>query len=179
MLEVGNRHRIGRTTFEPFGRVDFVSNFPTLHQRVDSVLPEAVIHESDRERAAGPQRFENDRRWIREFVHGARADDTIKMLLWKCAHERCHVALVSGKSAADTCTDFAEIEINTDGRDVLCLYKVIEQRTAAAAEIEHSRIRLHPITDDLHINGSLFNLAGHGNFVEIIERKPLMNADDR
>src|SRR5262245_28008127 len=58
MLEVRDRNWIRRTTFEPLGGVDLVPNLSPLQQRVDPVFPEAVIHESNRERASDPQGLE-------------------------------------------------------------------------------------------------------------------------
>jgi hypothetical protein len=42
------------------------------------------------------------------------------------------------------------------------LDEVIEEFAAAAAEIEDARVRLDPVSDDLHVHGAFFDGLVHG-----------------
>jgi len=52
MFEVGDDDGLSHAAFEPLGRVNRVPQFSTTREHGDTVFPEIVVHEANRERAA-------------------------------------------------------------------------------------------------------------------------------
>ena len=80
----------------------------------------------------------------------------------KRRHAGDHVALISGDAALDAGGDFFEVEVHAESGDVFCLDQIIKKFATAAAQVEDARVRLDPVSDDLHVHGAFFDGLGHG-----------------
>ena len=79
ILEVGDGHGIGRSAFGPGGGVDGVAGFTAAHEQIEAVFPEAVIDETDGDRAGDAESFSDDRGGRVEFLDRARTDDAVEV----------------------------------------------------------------------------------------------------
>ena len=79
VLKVRDRERVRGPALVPCGRVDGVPHLPSAQERIDAVLPEAVVHEAHRDGAPHPERLQDDARRVVELVHRPRADDAVEM----------------------------------------------------------------------------------------------------
>ena len=69
--------------------------------------------------------------------------------------------MIRRQTAAHAGADFVEVEVDADARHALRLHQIIQQDAAAATEVEDAGVGIDPGTDTLHVDRSLFDLAGH------------------
>jgi len=118
VFEIGDRQRVGGTTFAPAGGVNGVARFAATKEGVAPIFPVAVIGEADGEFKADAEGFGDDLGGLPDFFERAGYNDVIKIAVVERAHEGHHLALVGAESAFDAGGDFIEVEIHADALGV-------------------------------------------------------------